>query len=123
VAGIGGNKADGGYIDTYSGNYFFAKNRYIDMGVSIPAIKITSLTMSALGWGATGSLMAVDLYVSNDGVNWTFLGSPNASGLTPGTITVTGTQLASLGVSAVRYFRSHNNSCNDALDVTITYQS
>ncbi|WP_227766328.1 PKD domain-containing protein [Zhaonella formicivorans] len=111
----GGNYADGGYLVS-DRSYYFAKNRYIDIGYNLKKSDFISLRFQAVTGGGVTSLEDIYFYVSNNGSNWVYVGSAKGNNnSSPAVLTVNSSSLP----DNIRFFRSSNPRCNDYLIVDI----
>ena len=120
TAGVGGNYADGG--SGSNSGYYFAANKYIDMGVSIPVSQINQIAFKAnLGVGDTNTdQVPCTFSVGTNGSSWTAVGTANGGYNPPAMLTVTRSQLQSMGVSSLRYFRCYSADVVNEFWVTIS---
>lgn len=110
-----GNNADGGY-ETSNHYYFFAKNRYINIGFNLKKANITKIKFAAVTGGGETALRPIDFYVSSDGANWYKVGSAYGSAYTQAVLEIPGN---SLPIDNIKYFRGSNNLCIDYLHVNV----
>lgn len=114
-SGGGGNYATGGY---QSGQYYyFAANRYIDLGTTFDRSKVINATFSAITGGGSSALTTITYYVSADNVTWTQVGTASASATVSGVVTISSSQLS----TNFRYVRASHNSVVDYFNFNISY--
>jgi hypothetical protein len=120
----GGNHADGGFNARNPPAYFFAKNRYIDIGKTINKKDIGKITFSVIGWD---SLEPGDFYfyVSENRTNWVQVSNwvqvhtvPTTYGISSHFFTVQGSNLP---IENIRYFRGFHSLVIDNLLVNIEF--
>ncbi len=93
TAGLGGNSADGGDYIHYTGydGYWYAINKYVDLGYSVPVSQINSIALHTnIGVGDTNTdQLPCTYYLSVDGSNWTSIGTANGGYNPPASLTLT----------------------------------
>lgn len=116
----GGNKTtDGSGRNTV----YYANNRYVDVGQSVPKENISNITFTGNTGGGPGpgnTYRTLSFYVSNNGSNWYYVGNTTANQYNPGSFSING---ASLPVSSVRFFKANQDFCIDNFFLNIKLNS
>lgn len=128
-----GTTADGGQSSNGSstpdsGTYYYAKDRYIDLSKDISINNIKSIQVTTNTGATNPTVYTTNIYGSNDGDHWIYLGDARSNALEVGNqyvsypLNLTNNDLTNAGFAKsdrIRYIKAHNDFCLDSFWMTI----